>query len=189
MDVRVEAKLRELLDLLPPGQAIRTDEASNVVGVLRVSAIVLAALEARAEGLLDEADPRTATAFLSDWERLLALPDCGELAGSTEGRRQDVVEKLTREGSMSANSLVAAAAAVGFNISIEVHRPFPPSSDGSPLADAHVFDVTVAGLEIEFFRVGGSRVGDSLGAFGDDRLVCLLEQRKPAHTQFRLINP
>lgn len=175
--------------LLPPGDALPIAFDSELANVLRVSARSLDRLEELAEFLLQDLDPRVTTNFLEDWERVLGLPECGSLAGTTAERRAEVLEKFTRQGTLTKADLIAAAAVLGFTITITEHRPYPPASDGSPLGDAHIFDVVLPALDVTYFRASESRSGDSLGSFGDDRLTCLLDGRKPAHLNYRLTVP
>lgn len=175
--------------LLPPGDALPIGGDSEIAKVLRVTARAHDRLEELAEFLLVDFDPRVTTVFLEDWERVLGLPDCGALGDTTAERRATVLEKYTRVGSLTKADLIAAAAVLGFAITITEHRPYPPASDGSPTGDAHIFDVVLPGLEVRYFRASESRSGDSLGSFGDAALTCLLDHRKPAHLNYRYTGP
>lgn len=189
MGLREDSILASLLALLPPGDALPIGGQSELANVLRVTARAHDRLEALAEFLLTDFDPRVTTLFLEDWERVLGLPDCGSLADTTAERRAVVLEKYTRVGSLTKADLIAAAAVLGFAITITEHRPYPPASDGSPTGDAHIFDVVLPGLEINYFRASESRSGDSLGSFGSPQLTCLLDHRKPAHLNYRYTGP
>ena len=183
-----ESNLEMLVSLLPPGEALSVAEDSRIRAILRVWARMLERPEALADFIVRELDPRVTSLFLEDHERELGLPECSEtLAGTSEERRLAVVEKKTRSGDLTLAGLEAAAQVLGFDVTITEHFPYAPSSDGSPLADAHIFDVLNNGeLPVTYFRVGQSRTGESLGSFGDERLICLLESRKPAHLNYRL---
>ena len=172
--------LSAVLALLPPGDALTRNSDSQIAKILRVHARAIARLEALAEFVVADIDPRSTTSFLADWERVLGLPDCGSLAGSQPERRAEVLEKYTREGDLTAASLIAAAEIAGFTITIS-----------EPLAspEQHYFDVNLASLTVMPFRAGESRSGESLGSFGDARLTCLLDARKPAHLNYRLTTP
>ena len=180
---------RSAFGLLPRGVALPNSTDSEIGRVLRVTARSLARLEALADFVAEDFDPRITTGFLEDWERVLGLPECSNtLAPTTEGRRTEVLEKYTRTATLSLADLSAACLELGFPVTITENQPYAPGSDGSPTADAHIFDVQVTGgsLPISYFRAGESRSGDSLGAYGDERLVCLLNARKPAHLNYRL---
>lgn len=178
--MREDAILVATLSLLPPGEALADGVETELAKLLRTHARAVDRLEALADFVLEEIDPRGTTTFLEDWERVLGLPDCGSLAGSQTARREEVLEKYTREGDLTAQSLIDAAAVLGFTITIN-----------EPLAspNQHVFEVTLPGLAVQSFRVGESRTGESLGSFGDARLSCLLNARKPAHLNFNYIPP
>lgn len=189
MGLREDAIVLELLALLPHGDAIPQAADSELATNLRISAKAIDRIEELAEFVETDLDPRETTLFLEDWERVLGLPDCGALGTTTADRRAAVVEKYTRSGSLTAADLSSAAAGLGYTITISENWPYPPISDGSPLGDAHIFDVDLPSLTVTPFRVGESRTGDSLGAFGDALLECLLDMRKPAHLNYRLTSP
>ena len=180
MGLREDAILVATLSLLPPGEAFSDGGETELAKLLRTHARAVDRLEALADLVRTDIDPRGTTTFLEDWERVLGLPDCGSLAGSQIARRDEVLEKYTREGDLTAQGLINAAAVLGFTITIN-----------EPLANPneHVFEVALPGLGIQFFRVGESRTGESLGSFGDARLTCLLNARKPAHLNFNYIPP
>ena len=180
---------RAAFGLLPPGLALPTSDDSEIGRVLRVTARSIARLEALADFVAEDFDPRITTGFLEDWERVLGLPECStSLAPTTEGRRTEVLEKYTRTASLSLADLSAACLELGFPVAITENQPYAPGSDGSPIGDAHIFDVQITGgsLPVMYFRAGESRSGDPLGSFGDERLICLLNARKPAHLNYRL---
>lgn len=189
MGLREDAIHSSLLALLPPGDALPPGFESNLANVLRVSAKALDRLEELADFVATDFDPRGTTVFLEDWERVLGLPECGSLAATTGERRAEVLEKYTRQGTLRGDDLIAAAAILGFTITITEHFPYPPRSEPVPLGDAHIFDVVLPSLEVTYFRASESRSGDSLGSFGDARLTCLLDGRKPAHLNYRLTVP
>lgn len=189
MGVREDAILSELVALLPPGDALPQGVDSNLANVLRVSARSIDRLEELAEFVASDFDPRQTTSFAADWERVLGLPECGTLAGTMSERRAEVLEKYTRQGTLRGDDLIAAAATLGFTITIHEHWPYPPRSEALPLGDAHVFHVIVPALSVKFFRASESKSGDSLGSFGDARLLCLLDGRKPAHLNYGLTVP
>jgi len=180
MGLREDAILAATLALLPPGSALIDGTDSEIAKVLRTHARAVDRLEALADSLIEEIDPRSTTTFLEDWERLLGLPECGSLADSQPERRAEVLEKYTRVGDLTAQSLIDAAGLLGFTITINEPLPNP---------NEHIFEVTLPGLEVVYFRVGESRSGESLGSFGDARLTCLLDARKPAHLNYNYIPP
>ena len=174
-----EQILETTLGLLPPGDALPRGRSSEIAKILRVTARMLARLEAAADHVAEDFDPRSTNAFLEDWERVLGLPECADVAlGTTAERREQVLEKYTRRSSLTAAELVAACAALGFPVTV----------DENPTGTtAHTFNLAVSGgLPVTYFRTGESRVGDFLGSFGSGRLRCLIDKRKPAFLNYGL---
>lgn len=132
------AEYREQLKaLLPPGQAFPRDPGTTLHDLLDGMSIELSRVDGRANVLPQEANPATAAELLPDWERVAGLPDkcSGVLEETLQGRRNALLTKLTSTGGQSADYFIELAASLGYTVTIEVFRPF---------------------------RVGRSRVGDSL---------------------------
>ena len=171
--------LETTLGLLPPGDALPRARSSEIAKLLRVTARTLSRLEGLADEIAVDFDPRSTTTFLEDWERVLGLPECSDVAaGTTAERREQVLEKYTRRSNLTASELADACDALGFPVTI----------DENPTGTtAHTFNVQVTGgLQVNYFRVGESSVGEPLGSFGDERLRCLIDKRKPAFLNYGL---
>lgn len=69
------AYLRVLQQLLPPRAAITRAPGACVTALLSAFAVILADVDASIAGLYDEADPRTTSQLLPDWEAMADLPD------------------------------------------------------------------------------------------------------------------
>lgn len=179
----------QLKALLPPGQAFPRDPGTTLDALLDAMAIELARIDARADRLTIEARPDRTNELLTDWERVAGLPDncAGVLQSTLQGRRADLVSKLTSRGGQSREYFIAVAAALGYEVTITEFRPFRAglSSAGDPLTNgAWVYTWRVNGPEttINYFRAGQSRAGEPLATWGNDSLECRLRQLKPAHT-------
>jgi uncharacterized protein YmfQ (DUF2313 family) len=98
-----EQYLRQLQALLPTGAAWPREDAATLTKVLHSLADELARIDLRADDLLDEADVRTAGELLSDWERVLGLPDGCTLDQtlSVDDRRRLAWAKLAEQGGQS----------------------------------------------------------------------------------------
>lgn len=129
--------LEQLKTLLPPGQAFPREAGTTLHDLLDGMAIELKRADGRGELLPIEANPATTSEMLSDWERVAGLPDkcSGVLEETIQGRRNALLTKLTSTGGQSAAYFIEVAAALGYSVTIETFQPF---------------------------RVGRSRVGDSL---------------------------
>jgi len=175
-----EEQLDALIALLPSSEGfLPTRRDSELAKLLGVTAAQLAGVQALAVEILAQLDPRAPGIFLEDFERNLGIPDCGELAPTTAERVAVVVEKYTRRGDLSVSSLVEACALLGYAVTINENPTVPTDFE---------FEVEIVGpLPVTYFRAGVSRAGDSLGSFGDAALLCVLDKRKPAHSNYRLV--
>lgn len=171
--------------LLPQGQATI---GSRLAALLRALAIEDARVEAAAWRLLGEADPRTTTALLSEWEYDFGLPDpCGGDEQTVEERRRALIARiLDRPGGASIDYLVRFAAGYGYVITISepaVLRAGFRAGDRAYGDDwlwafvVHAPETTITSV----FRAG-SRADERLRTWGNGRLECLINQAKPAHT-------
>ncbi len=166
-----------LRQLLPRG-VVWTDDPTSKLGLALLAwADELARVHNRLLDLVEEADPRTTSELVGDWERVLGLPDpCDPTPPtSTSDRRAAIVARLVETGgqSIAYYTEVALALEVVITITEQQHG--------------------VA------FRVGVGRVGGRLANVGNvfywqvnapaatsadlrARLECILQRIKPAHT-------
>lgn len=179
---------RQLRALLPPGLAWPTDGDAVLTATLDAAAVELSRLDARAADLEREWHAPTTLELLSDFERVLGLPDpCMPAPESISQRRAAVVAKLIALGGASPAYFIELARSVGYEITITEFRPFRVgrSSAGDPLSNGdwpHAWQVN--GLQDTFgvFRAGENSAGDPLRWWGNQLLECLLSIYKPAHT-------
>lgn len=101
--------------LLPPGSVWRLID-SVLSRLFHGAGDELARVEQRGRDWIEETDPRTATETLSDWERVLALPDEDILTiPVTDAERQTaIVQKLLRTGGQSPAYFEGLALACGW---------------------------------------------------------------------------
>lgn len=184
------AYLTFLQSLLPPGQAWSFDHLSMFTRVLNVAAGELARIHARADDLLNEADPRNTLEMMGDWERNYGLPDlCTGDIETLQERRRALVQKVTGTGGQSKAYFQAIAETLGYQIVIDEYRPFIAgiSRCGDVLNGGHDvryhWRVRVLGPRLTYFRAGTSRCGEKLMSIRRaEDLECILRRLKPAHT-------
>jgi len=162
---------RQLRALLPRGPLWQFEVSSTFLRVLEGLAETFARLHLRAEDLLKEADPRSTTELLTEWEETVGLPDgCVPEGGSTEQRRAAVVARLTATGGASAAYFEAVAARYGYSVTVEN-------------VGLHAWRISTAEMTgIVHAKAGLSRAGDPIRSFGNEQLECLFSRIKPAHT-------
>ncbi len=174
----------QLLALQPPGAALPTDPESTWAKLLLALADGFARVEARAERLLDEMDPRTTYELLPDWERNVGLPDsCVAGAQTVEQRRAALIARLALGGNLSRQYLIAAAGRLGYTITITEFLPFSVDSDTdeSLLGEdwAFAFRVNAPAVTV-FYATVDSDVDAPLAWWGNDQLECTMRRHKAA---------
>lgn len=116
---------RLLLSLLPPGKVYSRGGQGSMHDTLKALAQEFARIDSRIESLLDEADPRTTTEMLPDWEKALKLPEDGaDLPDTVIERRRAIIGKLTGVGGQSRAFYIQLAASLGYAITITEFRPY-----------------------------------------------------------------
>ena len=104
-----------LVQLLPMGAAWQGPELHALLEGL---AAEFARLEAQADELVEEADPRTATQSLGDWERVLGLPGDCFVPTTIEGRREAILARLRFQGGPTRAKFEEILASFGLDSSI-----------------------------------------------------------------------
>lgn len=110
--------------LLPRGRAWVAGEPGTAQAALVGGLAALwAAVDASAEGLLDNSLPGANASLLPEWEETLGLS--GSIAGlSTAQRGAQVLSRFVGTGGQSQPYFIAFAAALGFTITITTYAPF-----------------------------------------------------------------
>lgn len=176
-----------LLALLPPGRAWNRQPDSVLAKLFEALGVELAQVEQRGEELIAECDPRTTAELLTDWERMLGLPDeCTGPLDSLTLRRNAILIRLAEIGGQSISYFVALAARLGIPITITEFDAFQIGLPvGLPLNGVDwefAFQVNAPAVTVTPFTVGASGAGDPLATWGNELLECAIERAKPAHT-------
>jgi len=186
MALTTEHYLSQLQALLPQGLAWAKRQDSALARLLSAFADEFARIDARLERLLDEADPRTTSELLYDWERVAGLPDdCVGESGSLSERRTLLVAKITNVGGQSPQFFIDLAASLGYTVTITEFNPYTVDSYVNDslygIYWVFVWQVNAALNTVRRFTVGGF-VNDPLASWGNTILECAIGEMKPAHT-------
>lgn len=179
---------RALQALLPPGPAWTRAIGSVMSKLVSGLSREFARVHDRADVLMAEANPLCTVEMLTDWERVAGLPDkCAGMAETTAERRAALIAKLNTLGGQSPDYFVTLAAAFGYDITITEYRPFKAgmSRAGDALTNdewAHAWSVAGGLSPVSVFVAGLGSAGDPLRSWGDDQLICIINQWRPAHT-------
>jgi uncharacterized protein YmfQ (DUF2313 family) len=110
--------LQQLVALLPRGPAWSADDDAVLLERLKGWAATMARVDGRAGDLLAEADPRSTSELLPDWERVAGLPDACELAfgvvGTETQRRFALLARLVSGGGLSVPYFQSVISALGY---------------------------------------------------------------------------
>lgn len=127
------------LALLPQGYAWPRHAESTLVKVCKGLCEYWGFVDSRAADLLErESDPRHTIELLPDWERAWGLPDpCYEAPQTIDERHLALMMRMTMLGAQSREFFIAAAAQIGYHITITEYRTFVVGLDR--VGDARVY--------------------------------------------------
>lgn len=177
--------------LYPKGRAWVREHGGVLENINGVIAEECARVDARAVNLFEEADPRTTTELLEDWEKEFGLPDeCTPLGATVEERRAAVLFKRNFEGSMTLAWYKELARILGYDVDTWNWRPFVcglsecgPAFMLGPEETRYIWQVDVYGWAAAWFECGVSECYDPLGSWRDaDELICRLSKWAPAYS-------
>lgn len=170
--------------LVPKGPAWQDSKVRAIWGV------ELARLDSRIWALFEEADPRTTTELLADWERVLGLPDdcMVTLPLSINERRLIVWQRLTELGGQSRAYFIDLAARFGEpGVTISEFRQMTCNDDCNDAlcsqADEFVWRVNFPrpADDVRLMNCNDD-CNDALQMFSSALAECPITERKPAHT-------
>lgn len=189
MGEREDALHEHWLGLGPPGTALPREPDSAWGRFLRPLSDEQARVEASAEALRPEVDPRRADALLPDFERVLGDDPClGPAAELPFAIRQSLAhQRWTARGGASRAFFVGLAAALGVTITIEESVPFETGEAESgdemvPEDGRFEWIVFLPATQLIEFESGVAESGDAMGDFVPSPLECLIRRHAPAHT-------
>lgn len=190
MAITAAEYLHQMQALLPQGPAWPRDLDADLARLLSAFAEEFARIDAQVEKLTTEADPRSTSDMITDWERVAGLPDsCVAEAGQTLNlaqRHAALVARLTTLGGQAKNYFIALAAALGYMITITEFRPFLAgqscSGDAVTTDWQFAWQVNTPTDTVVPFRAGEGVAGEPLNSWGNQLLECVISRLKPAHT-------
>ncbi len=189
MGLTADDYLAQLQALLPLGAAWPRDQDSSLTKLLSAWSDEFSRVDSRAWNLMEEADPRTTSELLLDWERVTGLPDpCVTSAQTVDQRRAALVALLITLGGQSRQYFIDMAAALGYpGATIDEYRPM---NCGDNCNDALWSDTDRFVWQINLPTTGGTYIMNCdstcdapLGAWGGEAIECRINRYKPAHTQ------
>lgn len=173
--------------LLPP---VSIDPNGSAIGIeLKAEGCALDAAQVSADQLLLEADPRTCSLTLPDWERTYDLPDrCVTVAQTIDQRRAALVSLVTMLGGQSRPFFIALAAELGYpDSTIDEYRPMSCNDHCNSALwseiDRFVWQINLPYTTGGVFNMSCNSTCDvPLSVWGDEAVECRINRFKPAHT-------
>lgn len=112
-----------LANLLPPGKLWNLEGETGLHELLVGMGDEFQRVEDRGVDLIEESDPRTADETLSDWERVLSLPDdlVTEIPGAPAARRVAITQKWVARGGANLEFYELLCASCGYPL-LSLHR-------------------------------------------------------------------
>lgn len=173
--------------LLPPTSI--DPNGPVIAGELLAEGAALDAAQRSADQLLLEADPRTCSLTLADWERTYDLPDrCVTVGQSVDQRRAALVSLVTMQGGQSRQFFIDLAADMGYpGAPIDEYRPATCNDNCNSALwseiDRFVWQINLPYATGGVFIANCNSACDSpLAAWGDEAVECRINRFKPAHT-------
>lgn len=177
-----------LISCLPPTAYDRL--APGVQDEAATAAAVLDGSIASSDVVLSEHQPGNAVVALLDWERNYNLPDScsGGLAASDAVRRANLLERISARGNLSRAYYIDLAERLGYpDCTI---TEFGPMTCADP-CDGYLNSPEFVGvwrlnapmLTAVVIMTCESPCDAALASWGNTQLECVINRRKPAHTQ------
>jgi uncharacterized protein YmfQ (DUF2313 family) len=149
-----------------------------------------ARIHQRIDDLMNEADPRTTTELIDDWENFAGLPDpCVTIDQTLEQRRIALNSKLLMVGGQSRQYFIDLAEAMGYpDATIDEYNTFNAGESGAGDAiwsedDRFAWQINLPSTgAITYFKAGESSAGEPLQSWGDEAIECRINRFKPTHT-------
>lgn len=185
MALKSQEYQRLLLDLLPRGLAWPKEALTTTALFFRAFAEALCAFESRVKGLIDEADPRTTTELINEWEADWGLPaKCTGQLSTLEERRAALTNRVVGMEDQSRQTWIEYAARIGYVITITEYAAGDtvPGRPDIPPADA-AFAVQInAPLTSYRQRQMGEEMGGAFASWGDNSLLeCAMQEIVSSH--------
>lgn len=176
--------------LLPRGPIWRRTPGSVLDSILHAMALELARVDAQADRVLEEADPRTSFDLLQQWFTDWGIPSAclAALADPTlEEKRRELITKITSSRSLTAQFFRDVAETLGYEADIVTYSAFTVKDTadkpllGTEWNTAYAMGITVrASSEQRLFNTTWT-VDQPLAVWGDRLFECLMRELVPAH--------
>ena len=166
-----------MAQLLPRGVIWTDDPARGLMLLLDAFGDEYARVHNRYLDLIEEADPRTTSEMIGDWERVFGLPDPCDTSPPTAlaDRQAALLAKILDTGGQSIAYYTEIAAALGVTITITEQQYGVPFRAGTGRAGEALSNVE----NVYYWQVNAPA---ATAAALRTRMECIFARIKPAHT-------
>lgn len=191
MAVDLEHKYKELiLNLFPNGRAWNKLRNSKFTKLIETYSKEFVRVHKRVDQVLEEADPRTISETMDDWERVLGLPDSCTFGvdQSFEERKLTILQKLTTGGGANAAFFEEIATQFGYpDVKVTNYKRCRSGAarSGDSITNIgweFVFRISSPDALAQTAKSGSAKSGDPIRKFGNPIMECVMQKLKPAHT-------
>lgn len=180
---------QQLKALFPPGLLWFFEPGSVLDKTCKSLAQEFARVDARIEALKAEFLPSTANEMISDWERVLGIPDAcqGDVSTVLSERQAAAVQKFTSRGDLTSQFYVSLLAKLGITATVQTFKPARAgqAAAGDPInGEAWAYAIL---LHLNTAPApGGTYIGDPVGSYlgphGQEVLECIIRHAAGGHT-------
>lgn len=176
--------------LLPRGPIWQRTPGSVLDSILHAIAQELARVDAQADRVLEEADPRTSFDLLQQWFTDWGIPSAclAALADPTlEEKRRELITKITSSRSLTAQFFRDVAETLGYEADIVTYSAFTvrdtadKSLFGTEWNTAYAMGIAVKSSSSQQLFNTTWTVDQPLAVWGDRLFECLMRELVPAH--------
>lgn len=176
--------------LLPRGPIWQRTPGSMLDSILHAIAAEFARVDAQADHVIEESDPRTSFNLLENWFTDWGIPSpcLAALADPTlEEKRRELITKITSSRSLTARFFMDVAESLGYEATIETFEAFTVKDRvnkglyGLEWNTAYAMAIRVkANSSQKLFNVTWT-ADQPLAVWGDRLFECLMRELVPAH--------
>ena len=176
--------------LLPRGPIWKRTPGSVLDSILHAIAQELARVDAQADRVLEEADPRTSFDLLQQWFTDWGIPSAclAALTDPTlEEKRRELITKITSSRSLTAQFFREMAESLGYEAEVITYSAFTVKDTvnkalfGTEWNTAYAMSISVRAVSSQRLFNTTWTVDQPLAVWGDRLFECLMRELVPAH--------
>ena len=180
----------QLDELLPRGPIWKRRQGTLLDAFIFALSNELARVSNKAEGILDEADPRTSIELLEEWFNDWGIPSACLTAladPNQEQKRRELITKIISSRSLTAEFFKEVAESIGYECEIVTYSAFTVADTvdkalyGTEWNTSYSMGIRVKSQSPTRLFTTNWTVDQPLAVWGDSLFECLMRELIPAH--------